>query len=103
MNCKQTKSKTIEWREAPKILFIRNRSRHIERGRTQEFRRGKPSLFPYFPRRVTIVTNLMSSHIAPFLITDFNMVSTLIIILTFVVAVYAMNVKTSTCQLQINL
>ena len=49
---------------------------------------GKHVMFHYWPRRVTIVTNLMSSHIAPFLITVFNMVSTVIITLTFVVAVY---------------
>ena len=52
------------------------------------FRKGKRSCSTTDPRRVTIVTNLMSSHIAPFLITDFNMVSTVIIVLTFVGVVY---------------
>ena len=87
MNC-QKKPKTIGWKEELKIVFIQNRSIHIERGRTQVFRKGKQFLFHYFPRRVTIATNLMGSHIAPFLITDFNMVSTVIIVLTFVIAVY---------------
>ena len=89
--------------EILKILFIRNRSMHIERGRTQVFRRGIHFLFHYILRRVTSVTNLMCIHRAPFLITDFNMISTVIIIITFVVAVYVINVKTSSCQLQINL
>ena len=35
----------------------------------------------------------MSSHIAPFLITDFNMVSTVFIIMTFVVTVYGHECK----------
>jgi hypothetical protein len=42
---------------------------------------------------LTIAANLMGSHITPFLITDFNMVSTVIIVLTFVIAV----VKGSFC------
>ena len=92
MNCKK-KPKAIGWREVPNIVFIRNRSMHIERGRTQELRRAKQFPFHYFPRRVTIVTNLMSSYIAPFLITDLNMVSAVIIILTFVVAVYSHKCK----------
>ena len=39
-------------------------------------------------RHVTLLTNLMSSNIAPFLIADFNMLSTVVIVLTLVVAVY---------------
>ena len=35
----------------------------------------------------------MSIHIAPFLITDFNMVSTVIIVLTFVAVVYGHECK----------
>jgi len=35
----------------------------------------------------------MSSHIAPFIIADFNMVSTVIIILTCVIAVYGHECK----------
>ena len=42
---------------------------------------------------MTIVTNLMSSHITSFFITDFNMVSTVIIIMTFVVVVYGHECK----------
>ena len=42
---------------------------------------------------MTIATSLMGIHIAPFLITDFNMVSTVILIMTLAIAVYCHECK----------
>jgi hypothetical protein len=57
------------------------------------FWRGKLFLFHYWPPSYYSFYNLMSSHIAPFLIADVNMLSTVVIVLTLVVAVYGHECK----------
>ena len=85
---KKRKSKTIGWKDEPKIVFTRNRSMHIERGEPKCSGEASCSCSTIGPRYITLFTNLISSHIAPFLIADFNMLSTVVIVLTLVVAVY---------------
>ena len=87
MNCQ--KKIQNNWVERGIEDRVYSKSQHPHRkGANSSIPKGKQFLFHSFPRRVTIATNLMGSHIAPFLITDFNMVSTVIIVLTFVIAVY---------------
>ena len=81
------------WKDEPKIVITRNRSMHIERGEPMCSGGKSCSCSTTGPRHVTLVTNLMSCHIAPFLIADFNMLSTVFIVLTFVVAVYGHQCK----------
>ena len=103
MNCrkKKKKSKPIRWREEPKIVFNRNQSVHLERENSSvpgaqscscSTTKHKPLPINH-SRRLTLATNAMISHTTPFCIVDFNMVSTVIIILTFVVAVYGHECK----------
>jgi hypothetical protein len=74
-------------------VFTRNRSMHIERGEPKCSGGASCSCSTTGPRHITLLTNLMSSHIAPFLIADFNMLSTVVIVLTLVVAVYGHECK----------
>jgi hypothetical protein len=67
---KKRKSKTIGWKDEPKIVFTRNRSMHIERGEPKCSGEASCSCSTIGPRYITLFTNLISSHIAPFLIAD---------------------------------
>ena len=74
-------------------MLTRNCSMHLERGERKSSERESCSCSTTGPRHVTLATNLMSSHITPFLITDFNMLSTLVIILTCNVVAYGHECK----------
>ena len=94
MNCRRKNKIKINYVERGNEYRVYSKSKLTLRKRKLKCSGGKScSCSTTDHRRVTLVTGPMVSHIMPFSIVDFNMVSTVIIIMTLVVAVYGHECK----------